>query len=55
MVALLILVLHDIVGGGFSYGQAHSLPGNPMAFHRMQGTPKYYINYSNLQDSIYKT
>ena len=35
MVALLIIVLNDIAGGGFSYGQAHSLPGNPMAFHKI--------------------
>ena len=40
MVALLTLVLYNIVGGGFSYGQAHSLPGNPMVFYKMQGTLK---------------
>ena len=38
MVALLVIVvLHDIAGGGFSYGQPHSLPGNPMVFYKMQG------------------
>ena len=29
--------MSNITGGGFSYGQAHSIPGNPMAEIQLQG------------------